>query len=283
MKKKSMALGALLMAVAVTGYSVSGTYAKYISSVDIIDDARVAKWDFNTDQTMDLFASSYKLVGDNGEYTYVQSLGKTTDADGNEIADDVVAPGTHGTARVEFSGETETNYKFSFEVNEVINNVRVLSTDAENTTGKNYNPIIFNVKYGYVNEFGGLVYDINESSKDYSGSLEDTINAVNEKLDKVVFGPANNANVQHYLEISWSWAFDAYDVVRANSSNGDDAWNYTNEYIDQNFSSDLEMFKNVVNDELDTLLGSRAADGEDLTVKVNLKAVVEQTKEEATR
>lgn len=45
MNKKMTILGALLMAVAVTGYSVSGTYAKYTdSAVAIEDSARVAKF-----------------------------------------------------------------------------------------------------------------------------------------------------------------------------------------------------------------------------------------------
>ena len=44
MKKKIAVLGTLLMAVVITGYSVSGTYAKYVSEIDIEDEARVAKW-----------------------------------------------------------------------------------------------------------------------------------------------------------------------------------------------------------------------------------------------
>lgn len=45
MNKKLTVLGALLMAVAVTGYSVSGTYAKYVSSVDMgTQTAKVAKF-----------------------------------------------------------------------------------------------------------------------------------------------------------------------------------------------------------------------------------------------
>ena len=39
-------LGGLLMAVVVTGYSVAGTYAKYTSSLDFADEARVATWGF---------------------------------------------------------------------------------------------------------------------------------------------------------------------------------------------------------------------------------------------
>ena len=46
MKKRTMAVGGLLMAVAMTSYSVAGTYAKYTSKIDLTDDARVAKWDF---------------------------------------------------------------------------------------------------------------------------------------------------------------------------------------------------------------------------------------------
>ena len=45
MKKRTMAVGGLLLAVAMTSYSVAGTYAKYTSKIDLADEARIAKWD----------------------------------------------------------------------------------------------------------------------------------------------------------------------------------------------------------------------------------------------
>ena len=56
-------LGTLLLAVVISGYSVSGTYAKYTSSIDLSDEARVAKWQIKMDQDtmneLNLFEDSY--------------------------------------------------------------------------------------------------------------------------------------------------------------------------------------------------------------------------------
>ncbi len=87
MKKKLLGLGALLLAVTITSYSVSGTYAKYTSSSDALTDkARVAKWGIdlkaNKPFTVKLFEESYtdvksgssdlKIIapGTNGSYTF---------------------------------------------------------------------------------------------------------------------------------------------------------------------------------------------------------------------
>ncbi len=81
MKKKVMILGALLLAVVVTGYSVSGTYAKYVTALDsFTDSARVAKWGVKantpTMTEVNLFSNNY------------------TDA---AAVEDIVAPGTSGS------------------------------------------------------------------------------------------------------------------------------------------------------------------------------------------
>lgn len=55
MKKKTMVLGGLIAAVAITGYSVAGTYARYVTKVGGGEIATVAKWDVTTNGTMTLF------------------------------------------------------------------------------------------------------------------------------------------------------------------------------------------------------------------------------------
>lgn len=104
MKKRTMAVGGLLLAVAMTGYSVAGTYAKYVSQIDLTDEVRIAKWDItaiNTEgeviNTLDLFADSYSL---NDKGVYVKSV------DG----DNVLAPGTKGEYQVNFAGDMEVRY-----------------------------------------------------------------------------------------------------------------------------------------------------------------------------
>ena len=59
---KMLAIAALLVAVAVTSYSVSGTYAKYTTSKTYADSARVAKWGIGMTNEVDLFYSDYTLI-----------------------------------------------------------------------------------------------------------------------------------------------------------------------------------------------------------------------------
>lgn len=101
MKKMSM-FALLLAAVVATSYSVSGTYAKYTSSSEGTDSARVAKWGINMENVVDLFASDYTDVksADNGDGTF----------------DNVVAPGTEGSYTFTIDGAPETNYTLEVDV-----------------------------------------------------------------------------------------------------------------------------------------------------------------------
>ena len=88
---KMLAIAALLVAVAITSYSVSGTYAKYTTSKTYTDSARVAKWGIGMTNEVNLFSSDYVDV---------------VSADGK----DVVAPGTQGNYTFALTGTPETDY-----------------------------------------------------------------------------------------------------------------------------------------------------------------------------
>lgn len=94
---KMLVISALLVAVAVTSYAVSGTYAKYTSNVTNSDSARVAKWGIGITNEVNIFTS---------DYTDVKS------ADGK----DVVAPGTAGSYTFTLTGAPETNYTLSVDI-----------------------------------------------------------------------------------------------------------------------------------------------------------------------
>lgn len=101
MKKKMTVLCGLLMAVVITAYSVSGTYAKYTSSMSTTDTARVARWGINVGEEtkLDLFKASYGAgneiaSADNGDGTH----------------DLVVAPGASGEVQIAVSGTSEVAY-----------------------------------------------------------------------------------------------------------------------------------------------------------------------------
>ena len=109
MKKMSI-LTVLVMLVTVTAYSVSGTYAKYTSKIDMTDEARVAKWELlldgnkvTTEQNINLFAVSYSFKND----VYVQTL---------TAGENVVAPGTTGEYTFELSGNMETRFTLNVDL-----------------------------------------------------------------------------------------------------------------------------------------------------------------------
>ena len=71
MNQKRLIALLIVIGVIITSFSIRGTYAKYKSSVDLTDKTRVATWDINTTQIVDLFKDSYSLNGvESGTYTF---------------------------------------------------------------------------------------------------------------------------------------------------------------------------------------------------------------------
>ncbi len=94
--KKMTILAALVAAVTLTAYSVSGTYAKYASDFSDTSTARVAKWGVKGEvNKANLFLASYNegaVASENG-------------------ADLVIAPGTEGSYSFVMSGAPEVAFK----------------------------------------------------------------------------------------------------------------------------------------------------------------------------
>ena len=117
---KMFAIAALLVAVAVTSYSVSGTYAKYTTNTTTSDSARVAKWGIGMVNQVDLFKS---------DYTDVKS------------DDKVVAPGTQGEYTFTLTGAPETNYTLDVDVTGTDNVGQIVYTLDAATNNTTYNSI----------------------------------------------------------------------------------------------------------------------------------------------
>lgn len=113
MKKKMSILAALVLAVVVTGYSVSGTYAKYTSTfTGSTASARVAKWAFEMKDT------DGNYVDADNSFTF--DLFKTIkDSNGTDAETDVdtglIAPGTSGEFDMYLKNASEVNAKYTVE------------------------------------------------------------------------------------------------------------------------------------------------------------------------
>ncbi len=184
MKKKMGILGGLLMAVVVTGYSVAGTYAKYTSSLDFADEARVATWGFKLngktpeevkEMNIDLFQDSYEITKDSGDYDVVSKV----------KGQKVVAPGTRGEYTFNLTGTAETNYVVAFNAT-IVNTIKTAD----------YNPIFFRLNDGnWMN------------AEEFETYLNETITNDTNKVY------AANEELNETYKIEWMWAFDADDTT----------------------------------------------------------------------
>lgn len=245
MKRKAMALTCLLVAVIVTAYSVCGTYAKYVSSFDNADEARVAKWNFSLDKDeneatnkydINIFGDSYSIMKDDkSEYTYVVS---------SEPGIKVVAPGTSGTYGFTVSGTAETNYTVSSSVT-ITNNVKIVEN------GKTiYNPIRFSLD-------GGKTWKSDEQI------AKDLADALNNQTADVVY-PANYVLDKVGANIQWKWAFEKDENGKIYDENG------------KELTAGDDMINFVSDNVYDTQLASQA--NNNITVSVSL-SVTQSTKE----
>ena len=107
-KNKTMRIASLLLvAVLMTTCIISGTYAKYVTSGEVSDTARVAKFGVTVTATSDLFKAEYAT--DDTSYTGSLSVKASND-------DDVVAPGTKGNiSAAGLSGKPEVAVRVSYE------------------------------------------------------------------------------------------------------------------------------------------------------------------------
>ena len=106
-KNKMMRIASvLLVAVILTTCAISGTYAKYVTSADNNDSARVAKFGVKVTATASTFAKEYTTDDGNVVNTIAKSVVST---------EDVVAPGTSGNmAAFTITGTPEVAVRVAF-------------------------------------------------------------------------------------------------------------------------------------------------------------------------
>lgn len=187
MKKKMTVLGGLLLAALVSAYSVCGTYAKYISSIDFADEARVAKWEFKVNGEdpaafnnfdIDLFKDSYEIEKINHQFVVSSEPGVK-----------VVAPGTQGEYALALTGTAETNYTVKLDNVEVANTIKTTDKD-----GKEYSPIKFSLTVGTDEVVSNV-------------SIDELEEALAELYNGQDVYPANHT-LNEELVISWKWDFE---------------------------------------------------------------------------
>ena len=200
MKKNRMmrAASALLVAVLMTTCTISGTFAKYTTSVTSNDSARVAKWGFEP-VAMDI-TGLFSNVYDAGAADYTV-----------ESAVDVIAPGTQGSAQFAFAYD-EAN---GINAPEVDYTFKVETTGSEcDDTIKNNGSIQWKLDSGEWGTWDAFIAAIEalDGDEDYeAGELPEK------------FGTADNTHT-----VYWRWVFttgDASDMEDTEMGNADELAN----------------------------------------------------------
>ncbi len=261
MKKNFMmrAASVLLVAVMLTTCAISGTFAKYVTSANTSDNARVAKWGVTVATTGSLFAESYKDLP-------VASAEDTDDKitvqvkDYASVEQNVVAPGTKNETGMVFTlkGTPEVDTRITFAVDIV--DVVLPKTDdlLDYTTG------VADDTFDLENDYHPIVFTLH--SKD--------------KASVLATGTA--ATIEKYLEDLNGVYQTNKDLATVGGSNGEFvltwAWDF-----DGDQTLDGKAFDADVVDQADTYLGNVAAGiaagvpaGTSTTVSVAINITVEQ-------
>ena len=187
MRKNKMmrAASGLLVAVLLSTCAISGTFAKYTTSTESTDNARVAGWGFNKDAgtQLDLFDSEY---------------GKTVKANDN---DNLIAPGTTktGTFSIINNAETttpEVSYNFT---------VSVEGSLIDDTIKNNPN-IVWQLDNGAFGTWDQLMSDILSLSGTTTVYNATTTKAATKEYKPGEVPPAFAYGKAH--TITWKWIFD---------------------------------------------------------------------------
>lgn len=213
-KNRMMRLASmLLVAVLVTTSTISGTFAKYVTSNSATDVARVAKFGVEVKSSGYLFDKMYKdsKVTDVALSTVFSSTSEKVVAPGTNNADDPLTFMVTGTPEVDVNVKVEVSggNEIFLKKGEHPNMTTGVVGDKMNMTAllDDYYPVVFTLKQ--TNELG---------TKVTTGKLSDIMTELN-NLDQDYTAGANLADKVGGLELTWAWKFqettggpDAYDI-----------------------------------------------------------------------
>lgn len=201
MKKNRMmrAASALLVAVLLTTCTISGTFAKYVTSDDATDSARVAKFGVVVTADGSLFEKSYINAPEANETAATVVAGETVD---------VVAPGTNNASnafKFSITGTPEVDVRVDVVVTNNTNDVFLKQGTYEKLTTGNADD-----EYDLDADYYPVKYTL---TKQGSPVVEDvTLAGLTTALQNISVAnvPANTnlGNQFGEYEISWEWVID---------------------------------------------------------------------------
>lgn len=185
----------LLVAVMISTCAISGTFAKYVTSDNVADSAKVAKWGVTVSTTGTLFAETYKDLP-------VASAEDTDDKitvqvkDYASVTQNLVAPGTKNDKGMTFvlkgTPEVDTKVDVSVEITDVV-------LPAGSIVTSDYYPVVF------------TLYNKDKAAVLSTGNAA-TIEAYLEGLSGTYQTNTDLATIKtdtngEYI-LTWEWAFE---------------------------------------------------------------------------
>lgn len=233
-KNKSMrAAGGLLIATMLTSSIVSGTYAKYVTSDEAEDTARVAKFGVTVTASGSLFDTTYKAATDNtpgGKNATDSEDGTTLTVESSGAINgisNVVAPGTKNDEGLTFAiaGTPEVDVKLDVVVDDSLEEIFLnAGTYPDMTTGNEegdddidnftiddpYYPVKFKLTQTKKNPETGKIETI-ELTQDNKRKLSDVKDALKALSTNSIDANTNLADTVGTLNLTWEWAFEGND------------------------------------------------------------------------
>lgn len=259
MKKNKMmrAASVLLVAVLLTTSIISGTFAKYVTSGDVSDSARVAKFGVTVTSSGKLFDKTYFNV--NNDKSNLPG-GTTTETDDNtvltvEATENVVAPGTKGPdadpLTLSVTGKPEVDVLVSFAIADDYKDVFLKASTGDKypdmttaatgdkfdvTTSWDYRPLTYTLTGDLVEKFKdnaattNVTYNASTKSvKGALGQIKKFIAAMKTEGKDGIYVDANTdlstASVAEggigTLTLTWEWPFGDPTNNKADTLLGD--------------------------------------------------------------
>lgn len=214
-KNKMMRIASvLLVAVILTTCAISGTYAKYVTSGNSYDTARVAKFGVTITANGDTFANAYEKVGNgsgNSNKKVAYATAGSTVKSGAE-AEDVVAPGTKGDmVSMTLSGTPEVAVKVTYAATVTLN-------DKWTSNGTDfYFPLVIKVNNTAVDLSSAT------NAEGVKTAIETAVAAYSQTYDPLT---VLSDKTGESLAITWEWPFEvSKDVEDTYLGNQADAGN----------------------------------------------------------
>ena len=194
MKKNNMMriASVLLVAVMLTSCVIAGTFAKYVTTDDGADEARVAKWGVTAAVTGGAFAKSYNADDQETELTVTVN---------SSTADKLVAPGTTGTfTGVALTGTPEVAVEITKTATITIDGWMIDHDKNSETATVFYCPLVFTIDG---KTFNGYKY------KDATTLVDDLTDAI--QAGSGEYAPNTNLATIDSMNGNYTWAWDFAD------------------------------------------------------------------------